>query len=854
MPRDGGNGKHSATATRRVKRRIEESDGNKENMHQTPKSSHFTPEFPLFQDSGTYGRPIQRAKAHPLEDVMVAAAAAQTLCPHMTSLLGGALISVKCRLVQAETYQYWVRVRTKRRRYESAGSSKQVFLGVSWLLRMITSGPKGQRTSTGFDMTRRPESARCDQAKKKLISNLGQKAIIEGSETVIQTSSEADGHEPLLADCMTINRYASSEICHLPIPHSPYIRVSSVTTLLALSSLSGANALADSWSGDVRHAAVFARDEHAHAHGHNEPLVELNETLILQWHKPTPPSYGTHDFEDPNVTHKYPHLMALHGIALRSVKHAWHGVSVAVFYGLVASGLSFSALYRKLTPNLYENAKHGPHGYFVLFCAATLTTIDALAALTRTFHFLNSVRRGEITFSIKRFWRVVVLNREDVDSGFVPKRFSHEYAGLVQEPDELEMDAHELKSGDDAVHIDLQAGEMSPGFSSPVSDGNAWPNEIHEMRRQHRERHSTWRQSVASDRTLFHAHPSRHGSHHSDETLHELPPHIAEVKPPLAVRVGRGVFATAERILVFMGYMQFITGLVAYTGVCRDSYVNGCLAHLIKGGIFWCYGLVTFARFLGSFAELGWAWNRAPRAINAPTAEFVESLVIFVYGASNTWMERFGAKAGDPFTTKEIQHISIAVMFWFAGLVGMGIESKTFRNWLAAHATALAAESSDHPEELAPPPSYRGSFNPFPALTIGVTGLAMAAHAQVYLFQVQIHMLWGQLLAGFSLLRCLTYFFLWLSPPSSILPSRPPTEALGSFFLACGGLMFQMSLEELDLAAMRRGHDDMMMFLNFAVAVTCLAFCWVLFIVTFKAWLRVRESKKAAARKAAMTA
>jgi hypothetical protein len=25
------------------------------------------------------------------------------------------------------------------------------------------------------------------------------------------------------------------------------------------------------------------------------------------------------------------------------------------------------------------------------------------------------------------------------------------------------------------------------------------------------------------------------------------------------------------------------------------------------------------------------------------------------------WMERFGAKAGDPFSTKQIQHISIAV-------------------------------------------------------------------------------------------------------------------------------------------------------------------------------------------------
>ena len=142
-------------------------------------------------------------------------------------------------------------------------------------------------------------------------------------------------------------------------------------------------------------------------------------------------------------------------------------------------------------------------------------------------------------------------------------------------------------------------------------------------------------------------------------------------------------------------------------------------------------------------------------------------------------------------------------MFWFAGLVGMGIESKTIRRWLAATTTARAS-AHDHSAE---PPSYTASFNPFPALVIGVTGAAMSAHAQVYVFQVQIHSLWGILLAAFAVMRCLTYFFLWLGPPQSVMPSRPPTEALASFFLACGGLMFQFSTEEFTLAAMRRGHD-----------------------------------------------
>ena len=79
-----------------------------------------------------------------------------------------------------------------------------------------------------------------------------------------------------------------------------------------------------------------------------------------------------------------------------------------------------------------------------------------------------------------------------------------------------------------------------------------------------------------------------------------------------------------------------------------------------EGGIFWCYGLFTFARFLGSHSEMGWAWNVSPIG-NTISAEFVESAIIFLYGITNTWMERFGAKPGDPYTTKQVQHISIAV-------------------------------------------------------------------------------------------------------------------------------------------------------------------------------------------------
>lgn len=64
------------------------------------------------------------------------------------------------------------------------------------------------------------------------------------------------------------------------------------------------------------------------------------------------------------------------------------------------------------------------------------------------------------------------------------------------------------------------------------------------------------------------------------------------------------------------------------------------------------------------------------------------------------------------------------------------MESKHARRWLAASAAAAFGPADG--SHISEPPSYRSSFNPFPALVIGVTGAAMSAHAQTYLFQVNL--------------------------------------------------------------------------------------------------------------------
>lgn len=92
------------------------------------------------------------------------------------------------------------------------------------------------------------------------------------------------------------------------------------------------------------------------------------------------------------------------------------------------------------------------------------------------------------------------------------------------------------------------------------------------------------------------------------------------------------------------------------------------------------------------------------------------------------------------------------------------------------------------------PDTYGVSLNPIPALVIILLGIMMSSHTQHSLVSTMVHAQWGNLLCGAGLARGMTYFLLYLKPPRSVLPSRPPTELLASFGLIAGGIIFMSSV------------------------------------------------------------
>jgi hypothetical protein len=125
----------------------------------------------------------------------------------------------------------------------------------------------------------------------------------------------------------------------------------------------------------------------------------------------------------------------------------------------------------------------------------------------------------------------------------------------------------------------------------------------------------------------------------------------------------------------------------------------------------------------------------------------------------------------------------------------MLIESKRVRDLLnVAKQSSLPHQYSDDREALREPKSYRFSMNPIPALVILLLGMMMSSHHQESMVSTMIHAQWGTLLVGAAFARAATYIIFYLSPPTSILPSRPPTELITAFCLMAGGMIFMASV------------------------------------------------------------
>ncbi|PNH27736.1 hypothetical protein VD0002_g10084 [Verticillium dahliae] len=316
-----------------------------------------------------------------------------------------------------------------------------------------------------------------------------------------------------------------------------------------------------------------------------------------------------------------------------------------------------------------------------------------------------------------------------------------------------------------------------------------------------------------------------------------------------------GLFGRTTRTILILGFIGLTSGAAAYGRLFEGRAIYGGMAHWIKGGVFFWLGIFTLGRWSGSFGKLGWAWNaRAGGSQDKwyPSAELVESALIFSYGATNVFLEHLSS-TDKTWTPRDLEHVSITILFIGGGLLGVLVESTRARDLLyttgtevafpAHEATRMDGERTEKQNAAEPPKHYDFSINPVPALVILLLGTTMSSHHQSTMDSTMMHKQWGNLLTGASIARGFTYVLVYLKPPRSILPSRPPTELVTSFCLITGGIIFMASSTDT-VEGLRHYNLDAMFVYTVVTGIVGLLMAWVIIVLAVKG-AAVRQQRRA---------
>lgn len=211
-------------------------------------------------------------------------------------------------------------------------------------------------------------------------------------------------------------------------------------------------------------------------------------------------------------------------------------------------------------------------------------------------------------------------------------------------------------------------------------------------------------------------------------------------------------------------WVQFLFGGIAAQGFCQGDHTGQCAAHFIMGSAFIAYGIVLTILLLN---------GQALMARSGRSQEFFDSLVISLWGCINTFTEH---RWGGPWVKNDLQHTSMGVIWWAAGLVGI---------W-------LSRDRSGRPRR-----------NLVPGIVILMTGWAMSAHPQDLHLSNEVHKIFGYTLMLAGLTRIIEISFILRDKNTLIGPEGGDVDGeinsfqyLPVFLLYASGFLFMGATEE----------------------------------------------------------
>ncbi|EUC42878.1 hypothetical protein COCMIDRAFT_102366 [Bipolaris oryzae ATCC 44560] len=219
------------------------------------------------------------------------------------------------------------------------------------------------------------------------------------------------------------------------------------------------------------------------------------------------------------------------------------------------------------------------------------------------------------------------------------------------------------------------------------------------------------------------------------------------------------VHGVVGKALPVITWVQFLFGGITALGFCRADHTGQCLAHFIMGSAFIAYGIILLILLL-----VGQMWLRR----TGRSQEFFDSIVIAAWGCVNTFTEH---RWGHPWVHNDLQHTSMGIVWWAAGLVGI---------W-------LSRKRNGQPKR-----------NLIPGIVILMTGWAMSAHPQHLPLSTMIHTVLGYTLMAAGAARIIEISFVLKDRTSVAADGSDPNsfQYMTPFLLMAGGFMFMGATEE----------------------------------------------------------
>ncbi|KAF7514410.1 hypothetical protein GJ744_000180 [Endocarpon pusillum] len=216
------------------------------------------------------------------------------------------------------------------------------------------------------------------------------------------------------------------------------------------------------------------------------------------------------------------------------------------------------------------------------------------------------------------------------------------------------------------------------------------------------------------------------------------------------------VHGTIGKLMPVVSWVQMLFGGITALGFCRDDHLGQCVAHFIMGSAFIGYGIIMTILLL-----VGQVWLRR----SGKSQEFFDSTLIAAWGTVNTFTEH---RWGTAWVKNDIQHTSMGIVWWCAGLVGI---------WLSRSRGG------------------RPKRNLIPGIVLLLTGWGMSAHPQSLKLSTMVHTAFGYTLMAAGATRMIEIAFV-LRDSRGLVGEPNSFQHLPPFLLCASGFLFMGATEE----------------------------------------------------------